>query len=180
MKCKQCQTKEINNYPNSQLCDTCFKRNDSRNQFRKDGKWSIYADQCKSCNSNQDPHKSWGFCNTCYQRNKRKLQREGQPIEKIREWFKKYKKVKVKRACEICGSTRLYSYGGSTELPVCFEHYYDWRKHVPCDGCGTPCTENAVDTEDDNGIVYWWHFKCWERACSTEQKEQLLALTTAS
>lgn len=178
MKCTVCKTKPIE-LPKAQMCLTCYKRIESRNQFRTDGKWSKYSDRCKECKSNQYPHHSWGFCDTCYMRIKRRLLRQGLTIAEVRIRFKK--KVDTQRRyrmCQICGTDKLYSYGGSTEIPVCFEHYYEWRKTVPCDGCGQPCTENAVDTED-NGIVYWWHFTCWERACSTEQKEQLLALTTA-
>lgn len=181
MKCSVCKTNNVQ-LPKAQLCDPCYKRIDSRNLLRKDGRWSIYADKCKECSNNKDPHKAWGFCNTCYKRNLRKMHRQGLPTEIISKKLKEFqpKIVKVKRMCQVCGSHTLYNYGGGTELPVCFAHYYEWRKEVSCDGCGQPCVENAVDTEDDNGIVYWWHFKCWERACSTEQKEQLLSLTTAS
>lgn len=77
--------------------------------------------------------------------------------------------------CILCKQQkRAYFYEGTVKLPVCFSCYPEWRKTVPCDYCGLPATENYVDTEDDNGTVYWWHSDCWKKACEVEGEKRRL------
>lgn len=174
MKCSNCKTNPIK-YPNLKLCNSCYKRINSRNSHHKDGTWSKYSNRCKDCRTDRVTHWAWGFCHNCYKRNYRKWQKAGKTSKQIRGLLKKV--IETRKRCELCLSTKTYTYSG-TELPVCYTHFQEWRQTVPCDGCGKPCLENAIETENDN-ILYWWHYPCWERACSTTQIEQLKALASA-
>lgn len=180
MICTNCKT---NNIYASTLCKNCYEKENSKNQYHKDGKWSDYSDQCKDCSTTSKPHHSWGFCTACYARQRRKYKRIGLTSKDLSVALRKRRpKLETRNlrhnTCKLCRNGRAYSYSG-TYLPVCINCYPSWRKTVPCDGCSIPCLENAVETESDDGVIYWWHRECWLRACSEEQKQQLIDLAKA-
>ena len=97
-----------------------------------EGKWSRNYDACIVCHQGDSPHASKGRCLRCYQRLK---------------WQEKHAKVGVK-------------------LDVPSEHI-----HTPppqgqplhkCKRCKLWVGDNAVESETDNGIIEYWHPKCYE------------------
>lgn len=175
MNCSNCQSKLLKGHAKG-LCKNCYALINSKNTRLANGKWSKYSPACKECHRNDIPHKSWGFCGTCCMRKTRAYKKAGHSSKQIASILKRTQS-ETSRRCELCGSDRIYSYSG-TYLPVCYTHFQDWRKTVPCDGCGQPAGENAIETENDN-ILYWWHYSCWETACTREQMEQLKAIAQA-
>jgi len=67
-----------NNLNNLQvLCKKCCRREDARriNEKRKD-MWTLHYSECVICKKTDSKHVSFGICNRCYQKTRRRYKRE--------------------------------------------------------------------------------------------------------